>query len=405
MAVLRLGSYDRGKKPLAIAEFLKPYHRGMATALRNKLQFRDEANFSWRSFKEETGDDIRRLQGFLKKNGFFPNAQLSGIFGYGTQAATRLFQEYVLNVEGEKSIGTPDGVVGSKTWYHVDRWERDKINNLWSTENAETPSQEFLKWHKILKDAKGHYTQDENTILSQVRNYPEKSDTFLPENWNTDSKEVHLLGIRRAQDKMSIKRPNDDLFILLICGMVFKFWGSTDPSASMAGRPDEAFLVEGQHKYRMSWHKVSSSKKVYKALRPYSKGVLVYRDRDDTNALTNEDIKAGLDVPNTTINIHWSGDGRTNFSAGCQVIAGKSYIAPDDKMIDCTDYASISYGGLANGKTRGAYNVLSDLVVCFNELNRETVWYTLGREENLETVAKEFSADYLENLLTRLKRH
>ncbi|WP_128763084.1 hypothetical protein [Leeuwenhoekiella aestuarii] len=171
----------------------------------------------------------------------------------------------------------------------------------------------------------------------------------------------------------------------------------------MTNRSDEAFLVEGQHKYRLSWHKISSAQKIYKALRPYSKGVLVYRDKIAKNALTDADIKAGLDEPNTTINIHWSGDGNTNFSAGCQVIAGRSYIDPDGTLIDCSPYSAISYSGLSNGQTHGAYNVLSDLVVCYNKLGDDTVWYTLGRENNLKEIVNTFPIDFLEKTLNQLK--
>ena len=127
MNTLRLGSVDTGKLPGDKGDFLRPYHRWMATRLRDREQFRDEANFQWQDFKELNGNLVFRLQRFLKNKGFFPNAELSGIFGYGTQAATRLFQEYVYSIEGEKSIGLPDGIVGPKTWSHIDRWESNGI--------------------------------------------------------------------------------------------------------------------------------------------------------------------------------------------------------------------------------------------------------------------------------------
>ena len=179
--------------------------------------------------------------------------------------------------------------------------------------------------------------------------------------------------------------------------------GSTDPNPRLAERSDEAYLVEGQHKYRFGWHKISSVNKVYKALRPYSTGVLVFRDQNATNALTNENIQKGLDEPNTTINIHWSGDGDFNFSAGCQVIAGKSYIAPGGKRIDCRGYASESYAGLASGKTRGAYNVLCDVTVCYMPLEVDTLWYTLGREENLLEIDDTLTNKALQDTLNLLQ--
>ncbi|PHR95813.1 MAG: hypothetical protein COA80_09815 [Leeuwenhoekiella sp.] len=403
MSTLRLGSVDAGKLPGDKGDFLRPYHRWMATRLRDREQFRDEANFQWQDFNELNGNLVFRLQRFLKNKGFFPNAELSGIFGYGTQAATRLFQEYVYSIEGEKSIGKPDGIVGPKTWGHIDRWESNGIINDWARHDASNPTEEFKLWFEILNKAKSHYSSHSNKILNDVSIYTKASDTYSPADWQFDPHKTHLIGIRRNADLSTSKRENDDLFVLLIKGLAFTFWGSTDPSASMADRSDEAFLVEGQHKYRLSWHKIASAQKIYKALRPYSKGVLVYRDKVADNALTDADIAAGLDEPNTTINIHWSGDGRTNFSAGCQVIAGRSYMDPAGRIISCKDYAAVSYDDLARGKTRGAYNVLSDLVVCYNKPNDDCVWYTLGREKNLTEINNTFPVNYLKKSLDELK--
>ncbi len=403
MITLKLGSVDTGKLPADKGEFLRPYHRWMATRLRDREQFRDEANFQWQGFQEQNGNLVFRLQRFLKNKGFFPNAELSGIFGYGTQASTRLFQEYVYSIEGVKSIGTPDGIVGPKTWSHIDRWESNGIINDWARHDTLNPTPEYKAWFHILRNAKEYYTANSNKVLDDVANYSQASDTYAPKDWEFDPHKTHLIGIRRNPDLSAQKRENDDLFVLLIKGLVFTFWGSTDPSASMSGRSDEAFLVEGQHKYRLSWHKIASAQKIYKALRPYSKGVLVYRDKIADNALTDADIAVGLDVPNTTINIHWSGDGRTNFSAGCQVIAGRSYINSSGHLISCKDYAATSYDDLARGKTRGAYNVLSDLVVCYTKSHDDSVWYTLGREKNLSEINNSFPVNYLKKSLDELK--
>ncbi|MBK9016947.1 MAG: hypothetical protein IPM82_24395 [Saprospiraceae bacterium] len=172
--------------------------------------------------------------------------------------------------------------------------------------------------------------------------------------------------------------------MLLIKGMVFKFWGSTDPSQGVAGkRLDEPFLIEGQHIYRFGWHKVSDAQQVYRALKPAKYGVLVFRDRDNDNSLTPADIAKGLDAtPNNSINIHWSGKGETNYSAGCQVIAGQSYSNHEGKVIDCTAFASPGYADLKNGKTWGAYNVFTDLVLCYAPEGVNTIAYTLARDES-----------------------
>lgn len=171
--------------------------------------------------------------------------------------------------------------------------------------------------------------------------------------------------------------------------MVFKFWGSTDPSQTMAfnfkknkGRMDEAFLLEGQHTYKFGWHKISDGRRVYRAMKPAQHGVLVFRDRDNDNALTEKDQLIGLDnKPNFSINIHWSGKGHTNYSAGCQVIAGSSYINPEGNIVDCSAFASPGYDDLARNKTRGAYNMLADLILNYAPGKSQTIAYTLTRDD------------------------
>ncbi len=403
MATLRLGSVDSGNAPSNKAKFFKNFHRDMASSLQNKLQFRDEANFKWADFNEVGGSEVLNLQMFLKEKGFFPNADLSGIFGYGTQSATRLFQEYVYSIEGDTSIGTPDGIAGKNTIDHMNRWKQNNVENAWSRFSASNPSEEFTKWIGILNNAKTFYLSNPNPIMEQLTAKSGTSDSRAPKDWQFDPQDVHLIGLRRNEDETAPKRQNDDLLILLIKGMVFKFWGSTDPNADVVERSDEAFLVEGQHKYRFSWHKKKNAKKIYKALMPYSKGVLVFRDRTNSNSLSEDDIKRGFDVPNSTINIHWSGDGHYNHSAGCQVISGRSYIDPSGKLISCKSYSARSYGDLANGKTRGAYNVLSDLVICYNKPGDDSVWYTLGREKNLRETDNSLSSDFTKDLVEKLK--
>lgn len=403
MATLQLGTVDSGKAPGNKSEFFKNFHRDMDSSLKNKLQFRDEANFKWSGFNEIAGDEVMNLQKFLKEKGFFPNADLSGIFGYGTQSATRLFQEYVYSIEGDTSIGTPDGVAGKKTIEHMNRWMQNNVENTWARFSASNPSEEFTKWIGILNNAKAFYVSTPNPIMEQLAAKSGTSDSLAPKDWQFNPEDVHLIGIRRNEDETAAKRQNDDLFILLIKGMVFKFWGSTDPNADVVSRSDEAFLVEGQHKYRFSWHKKNDAKKIYKALMPYSKGVLVFRDRTNSNSLTEDDIKRGFDVPNSTINIHWSGDGHYNHSAGCQVFSGRSYIDPNGKLISCKSYSARSYDDLANGKTRGAYNVFADLVICYNKPGVDSVWYTLGREKNLRETNTNLSADFTKDLVEKLK--
>lgn len=403
MSTLILGSFDSGKKPAEPKKFLQPYHTD--GLLVNVHSFRDDDNTKWRSFNETPGNQVVALQKFLKAAGFMPRATLDGIFGYVTQAATRLFQEYLRTIEGISDM-VPDGIVGNKTWKHIERWQTagslSEWGKDWESTGPQNTSQEYAKWIALLNAAKKHYQEIPNAIVAQVARFNKPTDTRKVSDWDFDPKEVHLIGIRRAQESGQLKRDNDDIFILLINGQVFKFWGSTDPSQALSDRKDEAFMVEGQHKYRFGWHKIFNESKIYRALKPYQHGVLVYRDRDDDNALTETDLKSGLDpVTNNTINIHWSGIGSTNFSAGCQVIAGRSYINNRDQVIDCSSFAATSYGALK--RTKGAYNVLTDLILCYARPDTNYIYYTLGREESLK-LDPTLGADYALTTLERMRQ-
>jgi hypothetical protein len=188
---------------------------------------------------------------------------------------------------------------------------------------------------------------------------------------------IHLIGVRRNE----FNGKSDDIFVLLIKGLVFKFQGSTEPGVAedAAGYP---FLVQGQHDYHFGWHK-----KTYLALRPQST-VLVVRSKGD-NRLDDADLKNGLEV-NGSINIHWGGKGMAgelkDWSAGCQVISGSVYIDPVDQLIDCTKFAAIrSTDPITDpAKTRGAYNVLVDLVTALSSDQASAVKYTLLIEPDLE---------------------
>jgi hypothetical protein len=401
MPTLKLGSTDRGKIPANRKKFLSLYHSAMAIALQNKLMFRDEAFQKWRRFVSVDGDHVFQLQKFLKEHGFYPNSELSGIFGYGTLSAVRLFQEYVRTIEKDSSIGFPDGIAGSMTMHHIQRWKDNKLMCHWAMHSS-NPTNEFKAWHTLLKRARDFYETQNNDVLEAVRNYPQTNDTSPPRDWNLNQQDTHLIGIRRNPDvPVDKRRENDDLFILLINGMSFKFWGSTDPNPSLK-KNREAFLTECQHRYKFGWHKVSDETKVYKALRPFNKGVLVFRDEDGDNALNKEDIQKGLDSPNTTINIHWSGDGGFNFSAGCQVIAGRSYINDKAELIDCRKFSAKSYSSLKGNQTKAAYNMLADLVVCYTALGKNQIWYTLGRDENMKEVAGDGSLAFVKKQINEL---
>lgn len=410
MGVLYLGSCDAGKVPSSRKAFLRPYH--MNGLLIGKVSFRDDDRTKWRSFREGKGHDVLRLQQFLFNAGFMPRCAFDGVFGYVTQAAVRLFQEYVRTVGGVTNI-VPDGIVGSGTMQHVKRWKQENKTSEWGKMSSKNPSKTYANWIQLLQQAKQHYSNNPGPILQHLNTLQNTYATKKPSEWKFNTKDIHLIGIRRKQAQSAIRRENDDLFVLLINGMAFTFWGSTDASVNMAGRKHEAFLIEGQHLYRFGWHKISVEKKIYRALKPLDhRGVMIIRDWDDDNAYTNKDIKVkdshgrlkGLRV-NPSINIHWTGIGRSNFSAGCQVIAGKSYLNHKNELQDCSRFASTSYGGLTNSnkKTKGAYNVFTDLILCYAPKEVTHLYYTLGREASLN-LSSNFGGSYATDTLQRLKR-
>ncbi len=408
MSTLFLGSCDMGKLPADRKKFLSPYHKdGLTTS---SVSFRDDDRTTWRSFRQGDTNEVAELQQFLYKVGFMPRGVVDGVFDYVTQSAARLFQEYVrtMDLEGDKTM-IPDGIVGNVTMQHVQRWKNQGKVADWGKSSTANPSKEYNDWIKLLNEAKAHYKTSPGPIMQAVNALPKTYSTIKVNDWNFSTDNIHLIGIRRKQDSAaSIQRANDDFFVLLVNGMVFKFWGSTDPSKKMVENnilPPS--LVEGQHKYRFGWHKVYVEKKIFRALKPYdSNGVIILRDLDRDNALTAHDLSVrgshSLEV-NNSINIHWSGVGTSNWSAGCQVIAGKNYINNKNELVDCSKFASSAYSELNTSaqKTKGAYNVLADLIVCYSKPGVDYVLYTLGREESLNLDAN-FGSNYSTDALKKM---
>ena len=111
-------------------------------------------------------------------------------------------------------------------------------------------------------------------MLKLVNSFARATDTRSVERWDfSPAGNIHLIGIRR--NEMSGRF--DDVFVLLIKGLVFKFQGSTEPGAA-GNAAGAAFLVQGQHDYHFGWHKSQ-----YLALRPQhlDKGVLTVRSSSD----------------------------------------------------------------------------------------------------------------------------
>lgn len=421
---LYLGHFDKDAiSKQTIEPMLKIYHKRIIDALKWQINnTNDEAKksklskmlhgantklrsgdtFSWVDLKPIEGEAVKTLQTFLINIGILPEtASVDGFFGYGTQAGVRLFQEYERTHNNNPNC-IPSGVVDENTWKVMKDWQTNgKRAEKWTRGR---PSAEYNKWIRMLENGRSHYLRESNYVIDGINKKVDELnsggrkpvDTFKINDWKFDPNEVHLIGIRRNEDQEGTVRKNDDLFVLLINGMVFKFWGSTDPNQKYAKRNDEAFLVEGQHKFRFGWHKITNQQKLYQGLNPYSRGVLVFRDdkRINDNKLTEADIRKGIDnSPNQSINIHWSGigEGRSgSWSTGCQVMASKNYIDNDGKKQDCSGFLCSSYddgGSQQEGKitkTLAAYNMFTDLVLCYQPKRVDYIYYTLARDENLE---------------------
>jgi hypothetical protein len=324
---------------------------------------------------------VAAMQQALNAIGFFPGGKVDGICGYRTRAAMRLFQEYVRSVE--KLPCVPDGRFGPSTQEHLQRWTTRGLVSEWapSLERWRTGTlgqTEYTDWLLLLGKVKEKYLESPSEMLRLVNAFPRRTDTRRVADWSFEPNAIHLVGIRRSEKTNKF----DDLFVLLIKGLVFKFQGSTDPGATShpLGAP---FLVQGQHDYHFGWHKNQ-----HLAVRPSDKGVLVVRSKGDFR-LDDADVSKGLEA-NSTIHIHWGGKGLqfnvNNWSEGCQVINGGRYLGPNNERVDCSSFVATNNTEVASEplKTRGAYNLLADLVLGLaNDLPGTTVLYTLLMEQDL----------------------
>jgi len=380
--VLGLGKVDAQSMP-EVREYLDNLHE--STMSKSKL--RGDKNEQWIDFQSLSGKPVENLQRGLRFTGFYPFGRIDGIFGYRSQSAVRLFQEYIRSIENDVTIGTPDGVAGPNTYKHLNGWLSQRKQADWLQFSTNNPSKLFKRWRHGLTKIGKHFKTNPTEVLNKVNVFDKGTDTLTSDRWNFDPFDTHLIGIRRKETATGYGRSNDDIFILLTNGLVFKFYGSTDPNTKMTSRSDEPFIVRGQHKYRFGWHKVSQVYKSYRAFKPYSmRGVLIFRDIDDDDQLTQRDHRSAPQA-NNTINIHWSGKGTTNWSAGCQVISGKSYINHQNELVNCSAFASPGYTNLGP-MTRGAYNVLLDLITIFSKNlsvnGGDPLYYTLLYEKDLD---------------------
>lgn len=382
MTVIKLGLFDPGSELADRRDYLRAIHEPTMLAM---LKLRGERDGQWLPFERCESAEVARIQTFLKHAGFFPFGKIDGLCGYRTASSIRLFQEYVRVTEGDPSIGAADGVFGSKSKEHMQRWQRNGWRAEWIGVNASDPHPEYRKWMRLLHAAKSHYTDNPTTLLQKVAEFAGPSDTFPVSRWQFDPEDIHIIGVRRDESAPG-KRQNDDLIVALINGLVFKFYGTTDPGKS-SHRSGAPFLVHGQHDYRFGWHKMTDMDRVYRALKPFRHGVLIVRDADRDDALTDSDIEGTLEA-NDTINVHWGGKGVSNWSEGCQCICGRGYINFNGDKVDCSASAASRYAELGtkrNGvyQTKGAYSVLVDLVTAFSG-SVHAAKYTLLYERDLD---------------------
>lgn len=392
--MITLGHHD----PQVPSSQLEAYLNRVKQIIALGDQLRSETGASV-GFKPITNDEpmqVSEVQQALKDAGFLPGGLIDGICGYRTLAAIRLFQEYVRSVEKKTDIGVPNGIFNKDTAIHLQRWADAGLKANWAEtvnawQNGNAVQGEFTSWLSFLNKIKQHYKVNSTLMLQKVEAFQAQSDTRKVSEWDFGPKHIHMIGIRRKEHDHEHKF--DDILILLIKGMVFKFQGSTDPghTRNAAGAP---FLAQGQHDYHFGWHQSK-----YRALRPLNHdkhGVLVARSKGDF-MLTDEDVQKGLE-PNGTINIHWGGRGVARnvnkWSEGCQVIAGTGYINHMGELVECKSatgqsFVAINNGAVSDTQTRGAYNVLADLVTALSgDMDSSVVKYMLLQESDLAMSAE-----------------
>ena len=409
--MISLGTYDENVSKTDLAEYqeyVKKITNAVALPEWNH-QLREEGK--WVDYAPINAADemkVAALQQFLHDAGFLPFAKIDGICGYRTAAGIFLFQEYIRTIEGISDIGFPDGRFGKISLQHVRRWQANNQQADWAAFSSTNLSPEYSQWLSLLQAVKTHALEQPSETLKKV-NVAGSCDTLKVTDWDFDPAKIHLVGIRHRKAPQAAAQSLDDVYKLLINGVVFTFYGSTEPGTKEGSK--YPFLVPGQHRYRFGLHKQSETAKVFLALRPLGKGVWVQRSAHLIP--TDAELAGPMDGPNPTINVHWGGEGLTDsaaWSAGCQVIAGKSYINHHGKAIDCSPFAATSYPGLGAKDTKGvyltkgAYTILEDLVAAFSGANPDDniVRYTLLTEADL-TLNPAISTNQVKESLAQLK--
>jgi hypothetical protein len=376
--IITLGCVDHGVGDDACATYLRTVEQTTRLPLAQVEETLDKVSLKRLAPAPQGAMSIADVQRALTATGFFPGGAADGICGYRTQSAIRLFQEYVRTMESQADC-IPDGVFGPRTQTHLQRWLDSGKRMDWSPVAGE-----YEAWLSLLERFKQKHLAEPSRVLQLVNAFDKPTDTRKVQNWDfAGPGNIHLVGVRRYEAPGKY----DDLFLLLMKGLVFKFQGSTEPGVSS----NPPHLVPGQHDYHFGWHPGRTEDKPlqrYLALRPLGPGVLIVRAGADKR-LEEADYDRGLEA-NVSINIHWGGRGmaRDNtWSAGCQVINSTGYINPANQLISCASFAAVyeKEPPKERGKTRGAYNVLTDVVTALSgDMPNNTVKYTLLTEADLD---------------------
>jgi hypothetical protein len=381
--VIELGAFDADVSQDARNGYVKEVEATTRVKLTDVAAGRDRIAFSPHTPDAQAPMNIASVQKALKERGFFPGGKVDGICGYRTQSAIRLFQEYVRSFE--KLPCVPDGRFGPESQQHLQRWIASALTPEWMPaverwRAGHIAGTDYAAWLGLLEQVKTQYLAAPTRMLQMVNAFGAATDTRKVAQWDFAPDAVHLIGIRREEASLKF----DDIFVLLIKGLVFKFQGTTEPGAAKDPKVGAPFLVQGQHDYHFGWHQ-----KTYLALRPQGKGVLVVRSKGDMR-LDEADLAGGVQTEGS-INVHWGGLGLkreiNSWSEGCQVINGTAYMTPAGALVNCASFAAINNTDIANNpsKTRGAYNMLLDLVTAFgSDLPSPTVRYTLLVDNDLE---------------------
>jgi peptidoglycan hydrolase-like protein with peptidoglycan-binding domain len=379
--MIQLGCFDSGVPDSECQAYLKTVEQLTRLAIAQVNAGPDRVTLE-RYTPEPQAMTVKEVQQGLKTAGFFTAGQVDGICGYRTQSALRLFQEYVRTYEKQADM-IPDGRFGPKSQAHLRRWLAGGLKSEWMPvmeqwQAGSLGDSEYTRWIALLEKAKQRYLAQPGPGIAKVNAFTGATGTHKVADWDFSPRAgAHLVGIRREE----ATGKSDDVFVLLLKGLVFKFQGSTEPGAAKDPAMGFPFLLIGQHDYHFGWHHAT-----YLALRPQP-NVLVVRSKD--REFRDADLASPLE-PNSTINIHWGGRGLlgdlNDWSEGCQVVSGSVYMNPRQELIDCRAFMGIkSDDPIKNpDKTRGAYNVLVDLVTALSSDQSATLKYTLIAEADLD---------------------